>query len=79
MPRFNGTRPLGSGPSSGWGRGPCGGGMGWRRGLGWFGRFGNQSKVTEKEEADILEEDAEALEQELKATKERLAKLKGKK
>jgi len=81
MPRSNGTSPLGSGPGTGWGRGPCGGGIGWRRGCGrgWFGRFWGQPKITEKEEADILEEDAEALEGELKVVKERLGQLKGKK
>jgi len=79
MPRFDGSGPSGYGPGSGGGRGPCGGGMGWRRGRGWFGRFWGQPKVSEKEEADVLENDAEALEQELKEIKERLAKLKGKK
>jgi len=81
MPRFNGTGPSGFGPGTGWGRSPCGGGMGWRRGWGrgWFGRFWGQPKITEKEEADILTEEAESLEQELKATKERLAELKRKK
>jgi len=34
MPRFNGTGPLGSGPGTGWGLGPCGAGMGRRRGWG---------------------------------------------
>ena len=30
MPRFNGTGPMGQGPGTGWGLGPCGSGM--RRG-----------------------------------------------
>lgn len=31
MPRYNGTGPLGFGPGTGWGLGPCGAGMGWGR------------------------------------------------
>ena len=30
MPKYNGTGPLGFGPGTGWGLGPCGAGMGWR-------------------------------------------------
>ena len=32
MPRFDGTGPEGLGAGTGWGLGPCGAGMGWRRG-----------------------------------------------
>lgn len=38
MPRFNGTGPLGAGPGTGWGMGPCGSGM--RRGAGCYGGWG---------------------------------------
>ncbi|MBU1036718.1 DUF5320 family protein [Patescibacteria group bacterium] len=77
MPRFDATGPLGLGPGTGWGLGPCGTGMGWRRG---FGRgFGWRRFYTKKEESGILKEEAEALEDELKAIKERLAELKTKK
>jgi len=31
MPRFDGTGPLGYGPGTGWGLGPCGGGMAYGR------------------------------------------------
>lgn len=79
MPRFDGTGPSGDGPRTGWGRGPCGGGMGRRRGWGWFDRFRGQSKMTEKEEVDALNEEAETLEKELKAVKEHLAELRTKK
>lgn len=76
MPRFDATGPLGTGPGTGWGLGPCGAEMAWRRGRGrGFGRF----YPTKKEEAEILTDEAEALEQELKAIKERLAELKAKK
>lgn len=37
MPRFDGTGPLGQGPMTGRGFGPCGFGLGWRRRFG-FGR-----------------------------------------
>ena len=94
MPRFDGTGPLGSGPGTGWGMGPCGGGMVWRRGLGrgygrgfGWGRFGGypyggypyQPQITKKEEKEILEDDVADLEEELKAIKARLAELKGQK
>lgn len=77
MPRFDGTGPLGFGPGTGWGLGPCGAGMGWRRG---FGRgFGWRRFYTRKEESEVLKEETEILEEELKAIKERLAELKGQK
>jgi len=38
MPRFNGTGPFGTGPGTGWGRGPCGAGL--RRGFGPYGGSG---------------------------------------
>lgn len=81
MPRYNGTGPLGFGPGTGWGLGPCGAGMGWRggwgRGFGRYWRFGSQ--VSEKEEKQVLEEEVEILEEELKYIKERLAELEGQK
>lgn len=90
MPRFDGTGPLGFGPGTGWGMGPCGAGMGWRRGSGrGFGRrrfWGNpyqpypyQPQITKKEETEMLAEEAEALEEELKEIKKYLAELKTKK
>ena len=75
MPRFDGTGPMGSGPSAGWGMGPCGAGMGWRRGSGQ--EFGWRRFYTKKEEAEMLKEEAEALEKKLKAVKERLAEAGG--
>jgi len=93
MPRYNGTGPLGFGPGTGWGLGPCGAGMGWRRGFsrglgGGFGwkRFGNypldssyQTPITRKKEAEILKEETEVLEEELNAIKTRLNELEGQK
>ena len=79
MPNFDRTGPLGLGPGTGWGRGPCGAGM--RKGIGWrrFWGYCPGPAFTKKEEQDILQEETAVLEQELKAVKERLAELKGKK
>lgn len=74
MPRFDKTGPLGSGPKTGWGMGPCGAGMGqgrgYGRGCGWR-RF-----YTQKEETEMLNQETEDLKQELKAIEERLSDLK---
>jgi len=64
MPRFDGTGPYGSGPRTGWGRGPCG--LGMRRGMGFRRVWTNQ------DERSALEEEKEALKQELKAIEEDL-------
>lgn len=64
MPKFNGTGPLGYGPGTGRGLGPCGGGM--RQGR----RF-----YTKKEESELLKKESETLAEELKAIKERLTEL----
>jgi len=89
MPRFDGTGPWGAGPGTGWGLGPCGAGMGWRRGFGrGFGRgfdwrrfwgYPYQLKITEKKEKEWLEEDLKNLEEEMKEIKTRLSELKGQK
>jgi len=73
MPRFDGMGPLGQGPGTGWGRGPCGAGRGYGRDYG-FRRFLNRT-----EERDMLKDEAGVLEQELKAIKERLAEIRTKK
>ena len=90
MPRFDGTGPLGMGPGTGWGLGPCGAGRawqrgwwgsGWGRGFGWrrFWGYPYQPQITKKEEKELLEEEMANLEEELKAIKERLSQLKGQK
>ena len=68
MPRFDGTGPLGYGPASGRQMGRCCGGYG---GYGMGGGF--RSRVTKKEEKEMLAKEAEYLEDELKAIKERLS------
>ncbi|GMX58366.1 MAG: hypothetical protein MCSN_0200 [Candidatus Microsyncoccus archaeolyticus] len=65
MPRFDRTGPLGYGPGTGWGMGPCGYGRGMGR------RF-----YSRKEEKEMLEEEVKDLEEELKAIKERLEEIK---
>ena len=81
MPRFDGTGPMGFGPGTGWGLGPCGAGRDWRRGLGrGFGHgFGWRRFYSKGEESEILEKEAEELEKELKAIKKRLTEIKGQK
>lgn len=87
MPRKNGTGPLGYGPASGLGMGPCGGGLaygrrgGHGRGLG-FRRFWGYypaPALSQKEENEILSEEAKLMEEELKNIKTRLTELKGQK
>jgi hypothetical protein len=95
MPRFDGTGPSGYGPGTGWGLGPCGGGMGWRRsarrspgaGGGWGRRFWGwpgaypaySQNLSKKEELSLLEEEADALQEEMKEIKERINELRAKK
>ncbi len=90
MPRFDGTGPWGLGPGTGWGLGPCGAGLAWRRGwgrgFGWrrfwgypYGAYPYRPQITKKEEEEILKDEERDLEEELKAIKARLAELKGQK
>jgi hypothetical protein len=74
MPRFDGTGPLGYGPKTGRGFGPCGRGMG--RGMGCFGGYGFGRYISPKNELTALEEDERMLEEELAAIKEEKAALK---
>lgn len=73
MPRGDGTGPMGAGPATGRGRGPCGAEM--RRGWGgWFGRgfFGHRwtkgdGKATLEEEERCLKEELERVRKEKEA------------
>lgn len=87
MPAFDKTGPLGQGPLTGRGLGPCGAGKaygprGSRPRLGLFrgGRFWGipYQEVDTKTEKEMLKEETEALEDELKAVKERLEEIKNK-
>ncbi len=73
MPGFNGTGPLGRGPMTGRGFGPCGLGLGWRRSFGpgrGMGRYFNWSwPQTPKDQKEALAEYKKALEEELEDVK----------
>jgi len=80
MPGQDGTGPLGTGPI-GWGLGPCGRGLAFRRGFGkgfaWRARVPIQVKaITEKEEKELLKEELKELEEERKEIEKRLKELK---
>jgi hypothetical protein len=66
MPGGDGTGPLGTGPI-GWGRGPCGRGLGFRRGFGrGFGRyFTRPVELTKEERIKILKAEKEDIEKAL--------------
>lgn len=77
MPKYDGTGPRGIGAGTGWSLGPCGGGMGYRRG---FGRgYGFRRVWTKKDEVGAMEEEQKILEEELKVIREELKSLKGQK
>ncbi len=63
MPFGDGTGPLGLGPGTGWGRGPCG--MGFRR---WF-RFRPYLMLSKEEEIRMLEAYKQEIEKRLKELK----------
>lgn len=73
MPRFDTTGPIGQGPVTGRGFGPCGFGLGWRRrfgagrGLGRY--FGWCWPQTQEEEKQALSEYRKVLEEELEDVK----------
>lgn len=69
MPRLDQTGPLGRGPMTGRGFGPCGMGYGYS-----FGCCGRRI-FTRGEEKEILESDIKTLEEDLKAAKERLEEI----
>lgn len=75
MPREDGTGPMGQGPMTGRGLGPCGTGMGRGFGRGRFFGFCAQcpwfrKSWTKKDEADALEEEEKALKEDLQAVQE---------
>ena len=75
MPRFDGTGPLGQGPRTGRGLGPCGGGMG-GRGWGCWGSYGFRRFISPKNELAALEDEEKMLEEELVAIREERTALK---
>ncbi|NLE07082.1 MAG: DUF5320 domain-containing protein [Parcubacteria group bacterium] len=64
MPKLDKTGPMGQGPMTGRGMGPCGGGLG--RGRGFRARsFGCRRFISPKNELASLEEEEKMLEEEL--------------
>lgn len=89
MPWRDGTGPFGEGPLTGRGLGPCGRGMGWKRGFGrGFGRGFARRRylagepvfepvvLTKEEQRKILEEEKKDLELEMKEIEKKLKGLK---
>ena len=83
MPGQDRTGPMGQGPMTGRGLGPCGRGLGFRRGFGRrFGRVAmqpveiTQPVLTEIDEKKILEEELKEIENEKKEIQNRLKELK---
>ena len=88
MPGFDRTGPLGYGPVTGRGFGPCGVGMrrGFGRGFGWgyvpvyadYAGYARPVELTSQEERKILESQLKELEAEKGAIEKRLKDLKEK-
>ena len=72
MPKLDRTGPAGQGPRTGWGFGPCGGGMGWGR---WGSGYGFRGFWSAKNENAALGEEEKMLEEELRAIREEKAAL----
>jgi len=68
MPRINGTGPLGYGPGTGWGMGPCGLGTRWGSGRGYG--FGARRFISPENELAALEDEERMLKNELAAIEE---------
>ncbi len=79
MPGYDGTGPLGKGPMTGRGFGPCGLGLGWRkrfgagRGLGRY--FDWNWPATREDQEKALAEYKKALEEEMEDVEKELADL----
>ena len=71
MPRFDGSGPMGYGPMTGRGFGPCG--RGFRRG---YGRGFYPRAPTKAEEKRFLEDEKKALQEDLKQIDAKLRELK---
>ena len=74
MPGMDGTGPQGLGPGTGWGRGPCMAGRGFRRRF-WRRAVEEPLVLAKNEEKKVLEEEADELELELKRIKEKLKEM----
>jgi hypothetical protein len=79
MPGFDGTGPLGLGPRTGRGLGPCGAGRAYRRRWGRRGDYGLGYRrfASPKDELAALEEEEEILKEELEVIRKEKENLKG--
>ena len=75
MPRFDKTGPMGYGPMTGRGMGPCNGGLRRGRGLGRGYGWQQVQRVSDADEKKMLTEYVKDLEEELKVAKEEMTKL----
>jgi len=81
MPRGDRTGPMGYGPLTGRGLGPCGGGLrqgfgrGFGRGFGFRALQREQVALTKDEQKKILEENLKDIEAEKEAIKKRLEEM----
>ncbi len=85
MPNRNGTGPLGAGPLTGRGMGPCGGygrasygggrGFGFGRGRGWFPFANTNGAISADDEKQALNSQISLLTEEIDAIKKRIEEL----
>lgn len=78
MPRFDANGPMGYGPMTGRGFGPCGRGLAFRRGFGrGFGlRYAEPVILTKDEQTKILEAELKEIEAERQEIEKKLKELK---
>jgi hypothetical protein len=69
MPFRDGTGPMGRGPMSGRGMGPCAGGRGFGRGFGRRGVCRFPITISKEEEKQMIEEEIESLKKRLEELK----------
>ncbi len=78
MPGFDKTGPMGSGPLTGRGLGPCGRGLAFRRGfgkgIGWM--YAEPVTLNKEEQKKILEAELKEIESEKQEIEKRLKELK---
>lgn len=79
MPKFNGTGPMGQGPRTGRGLGPCWSGMRFGLGCGGGYGYGYRRFISPKNELAALEDEEKMLEEELAVIREEKAVFKSQK
>ena len=79
MPFRDQTGPMGQGPMTGRGLGPCGGGMGYGRGYGRGMGWRRWVQPTAREEKEMIQEEMSVLKEQMKILEDRFKELKNKK